>query len=705
LTDWSPSRWARLKSSVDAALDAPSGGVSQVLRQMLAGETSLLAVARSLIAGRAAMGDFLEGSAATVSRKSTGALSPGAILADRYLVARLLGAGGMGEVYECRDSDLDESVAIKILRPEVAEDEALLERFRAELALGRRIQHPNVCRMYELHWTEVSGRRLVFLTMELLNGETLNDALGRGPLTEAEATPIADQVIAGVQAIHDAGILHGDLKCANIMLLRDADGPCRAVVMDFGLARRLDAIESTLTALAEGAFAGTPAYMPPEQLQGAAITPATDIHALGVVLYRMVTGQFPFPGRTALQIALHRLNGRARSPRRVNRAISRRWENVVFACLDASPARRPQSALEVGDILHGRKTVRRIRRFAAAAALLLAVSLAGVGVHSYISRPDAPTPEALRHYQLGQEFVDRRQGADLEQAVAEFERAIAIQPSYAPAHVGLAEAYSALSNWGLMEPGAALDRSRAAALRARELDPDLATAHAVLGYVISIDLNRWTEATPHFERALALSAGDPKVRLWYAAHLGRRGENEAALQQLRAGLALKPADMLLNQQLATEYFRGRRYVEFLAQGEELVRLQPFQANSHLVRARALEALGRYDEAIAACQEAEKFELDRSQLLLMLGHVAAGRGRTAEARRYAEEVERLPRPRPVDLAGLFARLGEPDRAMAHLRTGRASGDSSVLSAAVTPYFDGMRSSPAFVAFLQELGAVR
>jgi tetratricopeptide (TPR) repeat protein len=703
------SRWARLKASVAAVVDAPSSRVSVLLRQAVEGHGSIYSMARSLVRLRSDASGFLESVPAspTSNRTHRYALTPDTLLANRYRILHARGSGGMGEVFECFDTELNEPVAIKILHSATIHDAEFLHRFRAELSLGRRIRHPNVCRLYELQSADCEGKELLFFTMELLTGETLNDAVARAPFTELDALPIVGQIIAGVQAIHDAGILHRDLKCSNIMLLPVSNGVSgvRAVVMDFGLAQQIDSIDTTMTALARGSFAGTPAYMPPEQLQGGTLSPASDIHALGVVMFRMVTGRFPFPGRTPLQMAVQRLNGRVRSPRLMVSTVSRRWEAAVLACLESDPTRRPQTARDVADFLYGRKTLRRARRTTVAVALVVALAAAGFGLDAYRRRPAAPDPEAVRHYQLGQEFVDRRQGEDLQQAVVEFERAIGIQPSFAPAMVGLAEAYSALANWGLVEPQEALSRSRAAAERALRLDANLATAHAVLGYTISIDVTRWREATAYFSRALALDSDNPKVLLWYAAHLGRLGRTDEAIRQIRVGLQLKPADMLLNHQLATEYFRGRRYPEFYKQAEELVRLQPFQANSHLVRARALAMLGRYDEATEACRTAEKYSLDRSQLVLMLGIIAAERGAPADARRYATEAEGFPRSRHVDLAGLYAKLGRYDKSLEHLRAGLANGDSSVLSAGVTPYFDAMRSYPPFQAFLRQIGAAR
>ena len=613
----------------------------------------------------------------------------------------------MGEVYECFDEQLAERVAVKVLRREYAEDDEFVRQFREELALGRRIQHRNVCQLYELQTCELPHGSVAFFTMELLDGETLDERLQNGPMPESEAVPIALQVLDGISSIHDAGILHRDLKCSNIMLLPSAgaDAAPRAVVMDFGLARRLDTAERTLTAIAEGVFAGTPAYMPPEQLQGRTLSRASDIHAFGVVLFRMVTGKFPFPGDTDLQIAMRRLNGRSLSSRRYAPGLTRRLEKIIDACLEAVPASRPQTAGEVADLLQGRSSIRQMWPWAASVLLLLSLTAAGFGFRSYL-RPAPPVnPEVLRHYQLGQEFVDRRQGEDLKQAVTEFEQALAIDSTYAPAYVGLAESYSALANWGLMEPKSALDKAREAADHAVGLDANLASAHAVLGYTISIDVDQWRSATPHFDRALSLNADDPKVRLWYAAHLGRLGQHQQAIDQILEGLQRKPADMLLNHQLASEYFRSKQYPEFLRQADELVRLQPFQANSHLVRARALETLKRYDEAVEACRVAEKYSLDRSQLVLMLGMIESARDRLPEAQAYAAEAETLSRTRPVDLAALYARLGRFDAAVVRLREGYRNRDSSVLTAHVIPYFEPLRQYAPFLQFLKEIGAVK
>nr|HEX4315956.1 protein kinase [Kofleriaceae bacterium] len=218
----------------------------------------------------------------------------GATLADRYDVLELLGAGGMGEVYRARDRELDEVVALKVIRPELTGDAALVERFRREVKLARRVTHNHVARTYEL------GRAgdLVYCTMELIDGESLTHRLARGALPVPEAVAIARAVCDGLAAAHAVGVVHRDVKPDNILIA--ADG--RVVVADFGVAAI--AVEH------HDGLAGTIAYMAPEQATGALPSPAADVYSVGVVLHEMLTGHRAFLGEAhtildAKQLADH----------------------------------------------------------------------------------------------------------------------------------------------------------------------------------------------------------------------------------------------------------------------------------------------------------------------------------------------------------------------------------------------------------------
>ncbi|MCP3962451.1 MAG: protein kinase [bacterium] len=283
-------------------------------------------------------------------RSHASVLRAGQVLAGRYRVGSFLGAGSLGEVHEARDLELGERLAIKVLRPELAVNEQVLSRFKREIQLARRVTHPNVCRTFDLvyHRDRAPKADLVFLTMELLPGETLARRLARrGRISPEEALPIARQIAEALAAAHRAGVVHRDLKSANIVLV---PGPRRerAVVADFGLAwSQILAHGSTATLTASGQLVGSPAYMAPEQVRGEEVGPATDVYAFGVVLYEMLTGELPFTGESAFYTALKRLQEPAPSPRSKVPELEHSWETAILRCLDEDPEARFQNPKDV----------------------------------------------------------------------------------------------------------------------------------------------------------------------------------------------------------------------------------------------------------------------------------------------------------------------------------------------------------------------
>src|SRR5262249_46746084 len=220
--------------------------------------------------------------------------APGETVAERYRIIRLLAGGGMGEVYEAEDLLLRERLALKTIRRDAAHDDRMLERFKREIQLARKVTHPNVCRIFDVGF----HRDTAFLTMELLCGETLDRRLRRtGRMSVADAEPIVAQLAAGLAAAHRAGVIHRDFKSANVMLV-DHPAGTRAVITDFGLARPTTAPAADVTG--NGGIVGSPSYMAPEQVEGGTVTHAADLYALGVVMYEMVTGRLPFGGDSPL---------------------------------------------------------------------------------------------------------------------------------------------------------------------------------------------------------------------------------------------------------------------------------------------------------------------------------------------------------------------------------------------------------------------
>src|SRR5579863_7916153 len=267
-----------------------------------------------------------------------GRFLPGRLLLGRYRIIALLGKGGMGEVYRADDLTLGQAVALKFLPDEAAHDEALLERFRNEVRIARRVSHPNVCRVYDVG--EVDGQ--TFFTMEYVDGEDLASLLRRiGRLPEDKAVEIARQLCAGLAAAHTKGVLHRDLKPANIML----DGRGQVVITDFGLAALADEIPG------EEIRNGTPAYMAPEQLAGKEVSTLSDIYALGLVLYEVFTGKRAFAEKPAGS----RGNGdnTPSRPSSVVKDLDPIIEKVILRCLEEVPTSRPPNALAISAALPG----------------------------------------------------------------------------------------------------------------------------------------------------------------------------------------------------------------------------------------------------------------------------------------------------------------------------------------------------------------
>lgn len=285
------------------------------------------------------------------SRSRFGAplLAAGQVLAGRFRIVARLGEGAIGEVYEATDLELEEQVAVKVLRPEIAREPEVVHRFKREIQLARRVTHPSVCRTFDLfHHHGEGGTGLAFITLELLPGETLEERIQRaGRMSPSEALPLVAQIAEGLQAAHQAGVVHRDFKSGNVMLVPGPEGP-RAVVTDFGLAWSSSASASVTRT---GAILGSPAYMAPEQVRGEPVTPATDIYALGIVLYEMVTGSLPFSADTAAGTAIKRLCEPPTLPRVHEPSLPPLWEEVILRCLESDPAERFATPAEVARAL------------------------------------------------------------------------------------------------------------------------------------------------------------------------------------------------------------------------------------------------------------------------------------------------------------------------------------------------------------------
>ncbi|MBZ5711982.1 serine/threonine-protein kinase [Nannocystis pusilla] len=268
-----------------------------------------------------------------------GQVRPGQRVANRFVVARLLGAGGMGAVYLARDEQLGEEVALKVIAGLGLLDPSAADRLRREASTARRISHPNVVRLHDIG--EESG--LLFLSMEYVAGESLAARLKRiGAIPAAQLRPIAEQLCDGLAAAHAAGVIHRDLKPANVLLAGD-----RTVkIIDFGIARPLAEAGMTATNM----VVGTPEYMAPEQVRGGVMDARTDIYALGAMLYHALTGRPPFAAPSPIALGLAHCQEPVPAPRLLRPDIPVEWEALILRALEKDPARRFQSASELREV-------------------------------------------------------------------------------------------------------------------------------------------------------------------------------------------------------------------------------------------------------------------------------------------------------------------------------------------------------------------
>ena len=267
-------------------------------------------------------------------------LEVGTVLGGRYEIQKLLGMGGMGAVYKARDIEVDRTVGLKVIRPDLAGNPAILARFKQELVLARQVTHRNIIRIYDLN--EADGVK--FITMEFIEGEDLRAILTReGKVAPRDAINIMRQACSGLQAAHHEGVIHRDLKPSNIM--QDASG--RVVIMDFGLAKTVQGDGMTQT----GMMIGTMEYMSPEQAMGSELDARSDIFTMGLIFYELLTGNIPFRAESAIASLVKRTQERAVPLSDVDPTIPPALSMITAKCLERDPKARYNTVQELIDDL------------------------------------------------------------------------------------------------------------------------------------------------------------------------------------------------------------------------------------------------------------------------------------------------------------------------------------------------------------------
>jgi Tfp pilus assembly protein PilF len=458
-------------------------------------------------------------------------LEPGRILGRRYRLLGTLGRGGIGEVWLAFDVKLRVDVALKVLHPELLEKEPTLDLLRQEVRSARQVVSPHVCRVFDL--VEQEGHEMV--SMEYVEGVTLARLLTeRSPLAIDEGREIAVQFLAGLEAIHQAGLVHRDFKPENVMVTPAG----RTVVMDFGLTR-------SLMAWGETTVAGTPAYMAPEQAEGRPLDARADVFAAAVVLAEMVSSEG---------------------------IASRKSRQRLWADLHADPA--GMAATPWGPVLLRALKRAPENRFPSAGALARALKEISGSVTS-VPRQHARAEEVHDCYLRGRTFLYGGGRRNTQLARRIFTRAIEMDPRSALAWAGLADCCSFdYTYWARGEAAlaAVLAEALESSRRALEFGPDLAEAHASRGLALS--LSRQDDAAEsEFETALQADSSSYEAHYLYGRYCFARGRHDQAARLFEKASAIHTHDYKALAHLQLAYASLRREEE-----------------SHAARERALEII-------------------------------------------------------------------------------------------------------------------
>ena len=745
---------------------------------------------------------------------------PGSLVGSRYRILGPAGEGGMGVVYKAEDTKLRRTVALKFLPAAVALDPEAKKRFLREAQAAAALDHPNICPVYEVD--EAGGE--MFLAMAFVEGRSLKDRIAEGRLPLVEAVGVAVQVAEGLLAAHERGVVHRDVKPANIMLGRE--GQVR--ITDFGLA----SLEGGADLTRPQTVLGTPAYMSPEQTRGERTDGRTDVWSFGCTLYEMATGRRPFEGELTQEVRARVLSEAPPDPVSLRPEIPPGLAEVILKCLrkkpgerfpdfeavlsalrsegaggakpagDAAPSREALSSVAVlpfadmspardqdyfgeglaEEIIHALAGARGLRVVARTSAFALkglkldvreigrtlgvgavlegSVRKAGdrlrvtaqlidaaTGLHLWSERFDreerdvfeiqdeiaraiveslkvtllggartaarrraTDDMEAYNLYLKGLYFVSRPNRESIDKALDSFRRALDRDAGFAPAHAGLAFAYTALGAINLAPQAEVFPKARAAAERALALDPESALAHAVSATVRYYWDMDWAGAEASFRRVLELDPSQSVARgqyAWLLVTLRRFDEAAAEIERALADDPLMPLLYAWSVGIHGAIGRPDRALEDFA---KLLQIEPNIGLAYFHAAVAYLRKGLVDEAAETICKGRPTLLSAGwgDEILVLCELA--KGDRAGAERIQAETLEARKTLPVSAVTLalgFAALGDFDAAFEWLETGLRERDTIITVVHVYAEFmtPALARDPRFGAFLDRLGLPR
>jgi serine/threonine-protein kinase len=751
-------------------------------------------------------------------------LTTGSTFAGRYQIIEELGRGGMGKVYRALDKKLNEEVAFKLIKPDIASDKKTLERFSNELKIARKISHKNVGRMYEM--MEDNGTH--FITMEYIPGEDLKRLIRKvGRFSVGKTISAVKQICEGVIEAHRLGIVHRDLKSQNIMV--DEEG--NAKIMDFGIARFLRAKGLT----GEGLVIGTLEYMSPEQVEGKEVDQRSDIYSLGIILYEMVTGRVPFEGDTPFIIGVKHKSETPKNPKKINsqlpddltqlilkcvekdkeqryqtvdqvlreinaieedlatserekdkpkreteQTVLTKWKNsiAVLPFADLSPQKDQEyfcegiaeeiinsltkinelrvvartsafsfkgrdvdvheigNKLNVESILEGsvRKAGNRLRinaqlihveddyhiwserydremddvfaiqdEITQAIVEKLKVKLFGEEKEILVKR-HTDNPEAHSLYLKGRYFWNKRTEIFLKKAIKHFEKAIESDPNYGLAYAGLSDCYNLLPWYSMVPPEDAHPKAKTAALKALELDNNLAEAHTSLAFALMQYDWDWETADKEFKLALKLNSGYAAAHHWYFEFLAAMCRLDESMAEIKHAQKLDPLSLIINSALGWQLYFVRNYDEAIEQCKKTLEMAPdFIWARYILAISYLQKLGP-NKVIEELQQSVSRSKYHPLIVAVLGASYGMSGKKDKANELLELLEEDAKHSyvlPFYKAIVFLGLGKVDQVFEYLKKSYQGKNFWLIFLKVDPIFDSIRTDPRFKELLKKM----
>jgi tetratricopeptide (TPR) repeat protein/predicted Ser/Thr protein kinase len=618
-----------------------------------------------------------------------------------YEVLEKLGEGGMGAVYRARDTKLGREVAVKVVGGADA-DQAARARLVREARTASALNHPNICTIYEVG--EAEGQ--TYIAMELVEGRPLGTNLPAEAVIRY-GVQIADALIHA----HERGVVHRDLKSANVLVTREG----RVKVLDFGLAKRVDGgSEATLTQ--EGSVAGTLAYMAPEVLRGDPADQRSDLWALGVVLYEMVSGRRPFEGKTAYEVTSAILR---EAPPPLPEGVPPGVRAVIEKCLAKEPGQRYQRAGEVRAALEAieRSSAavpatappkKKLTRRQWAAAIGAPAATLGVGAVYFLSRRErvyepkmSANREATELYQRGVHLLITQ--FELDRARKLLERALELDPKFAHARAWYGFTAFLKVDSGMSNDPEWLYRAEAEVQQALRDDPAGARGHGALA-AIYLYQGRKELARQQAERALSIDPWDPDGHTWMGNYHMYRGDYDAAQVFLKRLMDRDPLFFPARMNWAdVQRQRGdvagaiRELEKILEQNPQNLYGLVLLALAHVSGGKIGEAKGSLEQVKASDRRNYLVRLVRSLVLALDGKAEEARKELdAEVIKYAELVILQ-----VVVAQTYAALGEVDRSLEWLDRAARAGDERAEWFEREPTLAKVREHPRFRQILESI----